>query len=374
MKKRIVWITPDYFYDVDWPIVEKLKDFYDIRWYVFWGKGSLLEIPKNECIFKFVEIPYRQRDPRILFFYISIIKEFKRFNPDALYNGYSGLPFFYPLLFLMFDRKRIIHEGHEIDPYIAIEHEKLSFSDKLAVSYVQYYLRRVGHTQVFSKHAVHTFHSLYTGQNCTYVPMVPKNFGQPKYYIEHGDRKAFLFFGKVYRTLKRFDLLLNAFISLDKNHSEKAELWVFGKCDGEERAKYEKMIEGRDNIKTSFDFVPDELVPILFSSASYLVQPYQKITQSGPTMIAYNYNLPVIASNIEGFSERIDDGINGYLFEVNNEKDLKRVLEICIEQNETDYINIKNNLKSLVEKEYSPKAVIKKYCDMIDSFIDSINR
>lgn len=371
MKQRIVWITPDYFYDVDWPIIERLKDRYEIRWYVFWGKGSLIGHPHNELIFKFISFPYRQRDLRVVGLYYSLIKEMKRFDPAIIYNGFEGSPFFYPLLFLMFDEKRIIHEGHEIDPYISLDHTKLSFSERIAVSYTKYYLNKVGHTQVFSRHSVTTFNRLYPGRQCTYVPMVPKDFGAPKHELKHGNKKVFLFFGKVYRTLKRFDLLLDAFLSLDEEHSSKAELWVYGKCDGEERTKYEQLIEGHDNIKTLFDFVPDELIPDLFSSASYLVQPYQKITQSGPTMIAFKYNLPVIGSNIDGFKERIEDGKNGYLFEVDNVNGLKRVLEICIDQNATDYNNIKNNLKSFVEQEYSPSVVIKKYCEMIDSFIEN---
>ena len=41
--------------------------------------------------------------------------------------------------------------------------------------------------------------------------------------------------------------------------------------------------------------------------------PYQDVAQSGPHMIAYNYNLPVIASDIEGFAERVEDGENSFL-------------------------------------------------------------
>ena len=366
-KKKIVWITPDYFFDVDWPIVGRLMEKYDIRWYVIWGKGSLRAFPDDKNIFKLIVSPYRYRDLRVIKLYFSLFKEIKKFEPSIIYNGFSGIPFFYPILFRMFDRHRIIHEGHEIDPYASVVH------DKLTVSYVQYYLKRVGHTQVFSKHAEQKFHKLYPGQKCTYVPMVPKDFGPATKTIDHGDRTVFLFFGGV-RKSKRFDVLLEAFLALDKEHSKKAELWVYGKCDGEDRVIFDQMISGHDNIKTMFEFVPDEMVPDLFGSSSYLVQPYQQIMQSGPMMIAYNYNLPVIATNIDGFKERIDDGKNGYLFETNNPADLKRVLEICIDQSKDEYYNIKENLKYFVEQEYSSNVVIKKYCDMLDYFISSCNR
>lgn len=366
-KKRIVWITPDYFFDVDWPIVGQLKDRYDIRWYVIWGKGSLRTQPQDSNIYKLVNSPYRYRDIRVLKLYYTLIKEMRSFKPDMIYNGFSGIPFFYPLLFCMFDRHRIMHEGHEIDPFVSVKH------DKLTVSYVRYYLKRVGHTQVFSKHSEETFHQLYPGQECTYVPMVPKDYGKQQRLIEHENRTVFLFFGGV-RATKRFDVLLNAFLALGKEHTQKAELWVYGKCEGEEKAKYEQMIAGHDNIRTMFDFVPDELVPDLFCSASYLVQPYQQITQSGPMMIAYNYGLPIIATDIGGFKERIKDGENGYLFKKNDVQDLKRVLELCISQSSEDYNRIKENTMAFVEHEYSPNVVISKYKEMIDRFISKNGR
>lgn len=362
MKKRIVWITPDYFFDTDKLIVNRLQDYYEIRWYVIWGKGSLRAQPNDSNIFKLVNSPYRYRDIRVMKLYYSLIKEMKSFKPDMIYNGFSGIPFFYPLLFCMFDRKKIMHEGHEIDPYVSVTH------DNLTVSYVRYYLKRVGHTHVFSKHVEERFHQLYPGQECTYVPMIPKDYGISSQLIEHGDRTVFLFFGGV-RSTKRFDVLLDAFLSLDKEYTQKAELWVYGKCEGVERTKYEQQIAGHDNIKAVFDFVPDELVPDLFNSASYLVQPYQQITQSGPMMIAYNYGLPIIATDIEGFKERIEDGENGYLFKKNDVHDLKRVLKHCISQSKKDYNRIKENAKIFVEKEYSSKVVIAKYQEMLDRFI-----
>lgn len=361
-KKNIIWITPDHFFDVDWPIVGLLKKRYNIRWYVIWGKGSLRTPPKNSNIYKLVKLPYRYRDLRIIKLYYYLIKEMMNFSPNMIYNGFNGIPFFYPLLFLMFDRRKVMHEGHEIDPYISVQH------DSLTVAYVKYYLRRVGHVHVFSKHAQNKFYKLYPKQHCTYIPMVPKDYGKAKQLIEHKNKTVFLFFGSI-RYTKRFDILLQAFLSLDDEHLQKSELWVYGNCEGTERKKYNQMIAGYQNIKAIFDFVPDNLVPNLFNSADYLVLPYQQITQSGPMMIAYNYNLPVIASDIDGFKEHINDGNNGYLFEVNNANDLKRVLTACIDQNKDEYFHIKENARFYVEREYSPKVIIEKYQTMLDKFI-----
>lgn len=361
-KKRLVWITPDYFFDTDKLIVGNLQDYYEIRWYVIWGKGSPYKEPDNKIIYKFLKTPYRNRDIRIVKFYISLMREIKEYNPDAIYNGVGGMPFFYPLLFSMFDKHKIIHEGHEIDPYNYVKH------DVLRVNYVKYYMRRVGHTHVFSKYTEKQFHKLYPNQECTYIPMVPKDYGEGTNLIDNQGKKIFLFFGGVRKT-KRLDILLDAFLALDKEYSNKAELWVYGKCPENEKQLYEEKIRNSKNIVMKLDFVPDDIVADLFFSSTYLVLPYEQITQSGPMMISYNYNLPIIASDIDSFKERIEDGKNGYLFKTNSIDDLRRVLETCIDQNEYEYNNIKDNMKSFVEQEYSQKIIIQKYCNMLDSFI-----
>lgn len=341
--------------------------YYNIRWYVIWGQGSLRELPSNDDIYSLVCPKYRYRDIRIIKTYWHLLREIKKSKPSVVYNGFLGLPYFIPLLFKIYGKKSVIYEGHEINPYISAKH------DWLSVAYAKYNLKNVGFVQVFSHHAEDEFHNLYPGRECTYIPMVPKNYGEPSHNIEHPQRRVFLFFGGV-RSTKRLDVLLNAFLALDENHSNRAELWVYGKCDGMNKEKYLKMIAGRDNIKTMFDFVPDELVPDLFCSATYLVQPYQQITQSGPMMIAYNYNLPIIATDIEGFRERILNGENGYLFEKNNVEDLKRVLIYCIDQSEDEYRRIKTNATAFATREYSIDAVITKYCEMLNGFIDNNER
>lgn len=361
-KKRIVWITPDYFYDVDKPIINKLRDFYDIKWYVIWGYGSLREVPNNKDIYKLIRLNYRYRDLRVIRYYGSIISDIKQLRPVIIYNAFLGMPFFLPMLFSSFSRKCIIFEGHEINPYVSETH------DRISVAYTRYNLNNVGLVQVFSKYSQREFRDMYPGTDCTYIPMVPKDYGRPKNIIEHGDKKVFLFFGGI-RSTKRFDVLLDAFLSLDSVHSQNSELWVYGNCDREEKEKYEQIIRGRENIRSLFGFVPDDLIPDLFCSATYLVQPYQQITQSGPMMIAYKYGLPIIASDIEGFKERITDGENGYLFKRNDVDDLKRVLVHCIDQSASDYHRIKDNANIFAEREYSLDVVIEKYRQMLDNFI-----
>ena len=91
-------------------------------------------------------------------------------------------------------------------------------------------------------------------------------------------------------------------------------------------------------------------------------------------MIAYNYNLPIIASDIEGFRERINNGVNGYLFKKNDIEDLKRILELCINQTPEEYERIRSNAKRFSDLEYGVDSIINKYKIMLNSHIQYLMR
>lgn len=60
-------------------------------------------------------------------------------------------------------------------------------------------------------------------------------------------------------------------------------------------------------------FVPDETVEDYFLAADVAVLPYLSATQSGIVQIAYNYDLPVVTTNVGGLPEVVHDGRTGYL-------------------------------------------------------------
>jgi len=349
MKKKIVWITPDCFYDVDWPIVNGLVEHYEVRWYVIWARNSCREFPNNRNIYKLIHIPYRQRDPRMIGVFYKLCKVIRKFDPEIIYNGNEGVPYFYPIAFNMLDRRKMVYEGHEVNP------KKRARQSWILTAYFNYTMRRIGFVQVFSKHVLKEFRQSHPKVDGTYIPMVPKDYGAPTGRFNFGDKKVFLFFGTI-RPNKRLDILLEAFTSLDEAYQKRAQLLIYGKFEIENAEQYQKTIEGHYNIKAEFGFTPDELIPDLFCSSHYLVQPYQVVSQSGPAMISYNYNLPIIASDIDGFTERIDNGKTGYIFKTNDVDALRQVLMHCIDQTEEEYNDIRANLAQFIEKEYPPQG------------------
>lgn len=362
-KNTIVWITPDCFYDVDWPIVDRLVEYYDIKWFVLWTRGTNRDIPNNPNIHRFMELPYRGRDPRLIGIYYSLLKEIKSFRPKAVYNGYDGDPYLYPMAFTMMDRNIFIMEGHEPNPY------RRRIHTRWVVKCLKWDINHIGHVQVFSKFTEREFHQMYPRTECTYIPMVPKDYGKPTESLDFSGRKVFLFFGGV-RPDKRLDILLQAFVAMGKEFQEKAYLLVYGSCESERIKEFEAIVNNAENIELHFGFAADSIIPNLFTSSHYLVLPYQVVTQSGPNMIAYHYNLPIIATNLDGFTERITHGVDGYIFPVNDEKTLKDLLEKCICQTDEEYNMIKMNMAERVAKEYSPEVVIEKYKAMLNYVIE----
>ena len=77
--------------------------------------------------------------------------------------------------------------------------------------------------------------------------------------------------------------------------------------------------------------------------------PYLHIDGSGVLADAFEYNLPVIASDIGSFSELIIENEMGYLFDSANEKALSLTIEKMIE-NKLYLVNMSQKISDLARK------------------------
>ena len=100
-------------------------------------------------------------------------------------------------------------------------------------------------------------------------------------------------------------------------------LLVAGECYGDEKKYLQKI----DTLKPgsvifSNRYIPDKEVPLLFSAADALVLPYRSATQSGVASIAYQYNLPIVATPVGEFPEAIGQKGTGVITKGNTPKDI----------------------------------------------------
>ncbi|MFI3268009.1 MAG: glycosyltransferase [Rikenellaceae bacterium] len=132
--------------------------------------------------------------------------------------------------------------------------------------------------------------------------------------------KYALFFGLI-REYKGLDVLIEAWAQYKKTSKDtNTKLIIAGEyyCDP---APYENMIkslEVEDSIISMNWFLGNSEVRDLFCGCDMVIQPYKSATQSGVTQIAYNYNTPMIVTNVGGLPEIVKDGYVGYVTDVDS--------------------------------------------------------
>lgn len=122
-----------------------------------------------------------------------------------------------------------------------------------------------------------------------------------------------LFFGFI-RAYKGLDLLIEAFS--DKRFKNKNLKIIVAGEFYEDGKPYRDLVKKYDleNEIIFFDhFIKDEEVPKFFCAADLIVQPYKSATQSGVTQIAFQYEKPMVVTDVGGLSEIVSNGKCGYV-------------------------------------------------------------
>jgi glycosyltransferase involved in cell wall biosynthesis len=127
-------------------------------------------------------------------------------------------------------------------------------------------------------------------------------------------KKVILFFGYV-RAYKGLPVLLNALTLLPDVH-----LCIVGEFY-EDESKYRQMVTDlklNDRVTIVSDYVANDRVPVYFCAADAVILPYLSATQSGIAQVAYNFDKPVIATNVGGLAEVVRDNITGFIVPAND--------------------------------------------------------
>ena len=61
------------------------------------------------------------------------------------------------------------------------------------------------------------------------------------------------------------------------------------------------------------DFIPNNEVSLYFGASDVVVQPYKHATVSGITQVAYQFEKPMIVTNVGGLPEVVPDGKVGFV-------------------------------------------------------------
>lgn len=355
---RVAWLTAEYFLDTDEQMVPILQDRFEISWIIH-GKKSTVGTSENVARVRTVEVvepSYRARDPRLLMEFLGLVLKLRKLKPDVVYLGLVGLPHFHFLADLLLPKAKVICAVHNVDDYPGWGSRR----------WMRFYMRRMfkrfQHFHLFSKHTQESFLRQFPGKSTFQVPMALKSCGAG---VRHRDdaKVRFLFFGGI-RPNKNLALLIRAFRNLPADLRARAVLQVSGSCPASEVGAYQELVGSDPSIALDFRRIPDREIPDLFLSQHFLVLPYGHVAQSGPQMIAYNYRLPVLATDIPGFRERIEDGLDGYLFRPEDEMHLSEVMAEAIRTHQDRYPRLVENLERRIQKEWEPEIVSELYARM----------
>jgi len=363
-KKKMVWVTPDNFLDSDFnpSLFHLLLSSFDIKWIIilprgesFFKESDFEELAKSEGMeIQFMYLSFRQRDPRRIFFFASLYRKINIEPYDLLYLSYGPVdPYAIPFFWALNKNKTIfaVHEGHVNDNF------KLPFLSNMLLKNVYPYAKFV---HLFSPFAANVFRKHYPKARIFMIPMALKSFGQSN--LEKCSAVVtFLSFGNINHA-KNIDLLIEAACNIYEQGQKGFKISINGYCAN--WGFYQSKIRYPEIFECDIRKIQNAEIPDLFTRSHYLVQPYRSTSQSGVLKIAFNYNLPIIASDLTGFKDEIEEGINGFLFKTGDVKDLERILIKVLNEHDKEYDALLANMRNHTRSRYSSDSLNARYIDM----------
>lgn len=172
------------------------------------------------------------------------------------------------------------------------------------------------------------------------------------------DKKVLIFFGFI-RDYKGLDILIDVFSNLDDSY----HLIIAG----ESYSGFEKYDEQLKSIEPSrvtklIKYTTEDEAALCFSASDLCVLPYRTATQSGIVGISYNFEVPVVVSDVGGLREMVEPWNAGIVLEKADVNLFKKAIE--------DYfvsdIDYKANIKQAI-KDQSWESLATKVIDFARS-------
>jgi glycosyltransferase involved in cell wall biosynthesis len=219
------------------------------------------------------------------------------------------------------------------------------------------------HFHLFSDSQAEIFKQKHPNKNVNVIPLGLKHFGQSD-KVPSNDKIVFFNFGTIIKN-KNIGILIEAACNLYEKGISNFKVRIVGAC--ENWTPYESLIKYPELFELKIEAIENDEIPELFSSSHYLVLPYSAVSQSGPLKIAFNYNNPVIASNLEEFRNEIKDNVTGYLFKNSDVKSLEETMLKAISNHNRMYERLKTNQREYVINNYSTDIIKENYNAMFNS-------
>lgn len=294
---------------------------------------------------------------------LKLIKKIRKFKPDVIYIETFGSPYFALLSRLFLGNKKVV---------IAIMDYKLhqrsagsfKFSEKfyrfIQVHFFKYF-------QFFSYTQNKIFQKDFPEKKSFAIRLflVDTDLHQPS-EKKIKEKVHFLFFGRVFY-YKGIDVLIKSTNILAKKYPD-FKVTIAGNTKVWQQ-EYQPLIEEKSVFDLKIRFITKEELPDLFAEADYFVAPYREVTQSGPLLRAYNYDIIPIVSSEDGFTEYVEHHKTGFVFENENENSLASVMEEALLLQDNKKKEILTNIATFKNKEFDIEFVMDRYLRMFEEIV-----
>jgi glycosyltransferase involved in cell wall biosynthesis len=310
---------------------------------------------KHKLKFEAFPLKYRFRDPRVILTYLRVVRAIRKAKPDIVYfTNYDQV--YINLLLRLLGNIKVIIGFHDVENHSNTRFDYLTNIGKDVL------FKSFNHFLTYSESQAEIARKRFPQKKVYTIPLPLIGFNEKPEQDKANELTQFLFFGNIL-PYKGLDILLKAINRISKTHTN-FRVIIAGRADDWE-GKYAHLVENKDLLIKEIRFIGNNEISEFYAKADYVVLPYRDTTQSGPLMISYYYNVPVIASNAIGFLEFVKPGVSGFLFDLNKENDLDRVLIEAIERPRSDYNKLKEDQKDFVDKNFSIDSIVRRYVDML---------
>jgi len=364
MNKEITWVTPIAFIDNNIDLVPYLAKKFRIHWIILANqKPPIYEIIKQKET-STLEVLYYQvvtkwYSPMTFLTMKQFYSYLKSFNSDIIYINNAPQLWSYYAARLVLPKEKLV---------LALHNAKIpkgARNEGLAKFYMKKVIRNFHNFQVFSLNQKEYLESCSTGKNILFAPLPLLHYGKKVVRTKYLDKINFLAFGFI-RRYKRFDLLIEAAQLLYEDTRIDFVVTIAGNCNDWD--KYQSLIRYPHLFDLQIGYIADESVAELFSNCDYLVQPYQDLAQSGPLLLSFYYNVPVIVSDIPPFKEFVQEGLNGYMFKTEDPVSLKEVMKALMKKDKVEKELFLKSLEGYVKDNYSFERLSEKYQKYFNNF------
>lgn len=174
----------------------------------------------------------------------------------------------------------------------------------------------------------------------------------------------FLFIGRIMKE-KGIEEYLQVAEHITKKH-DNTEFQILGRFEEE---KYKEVILNNDNPRIKYLGISDDVREEIRDVDCIIHPTFYPEGMSNVLLEGAAMGKPLIASNIPGCKEIIDEGYNGYLFEVKSVESLEEKIVQFLKLDEKIKENMGKNSREKVVKEFDRNIVISEYMKAINNIL-----